>query len=168
MRTLAPAVLLAAIAAAGCSKPVDLKQALQVTDAVTGYHDAGVVDGKNKIVPSVTFRLKKSTDDSLRPLSLNIAFKKLPPAGTNVPPGSPAEEDWDEKFVQSVPFEGNQTAALTFQASAGFTAEPPQTRADILQHRLFQDVRVHIFAKHSASQWVEIASLDIPRQLLAH
>ena len=168
MRILAPAVLLAAIAAAGCSKPVDLKQALQVTDTVTGYHDAGVVDGKNKIVPSVTFRLKKSTDDSLRPLSLNIAFKKLPAAGTAVPPGSPAEEDWDEKFVQSVPFDGNQTAPLTFQASAGFTAEPPQTRADILQHRLFQDVRVHIFAKHSASQWVEIASLDIPRQLLAH
>jgi hypothetical protein len=168
MRTLAPAVLFAAIAAAGCSKPVDLKQALQVTDTVTGYHDAGVVDGKNKIVPSVTFRLKKSTDDSLRPLSLNIAFKKLPPAGTAVPPGSPAEEDWDEKFVQSVPFEGNQTAPLTFQASAGFTADPPQTRADMLRNRYFQDVRVHIFAKHSASQWVEIASLDIPRQLLAH
>jgi hypothetical protein len=167
MRTLAPALLLAATAAAGCSKPVDLKQALQVTDAVTGYHDAGVVDGKNKIVPSVTFRLKKSTADSLRPLSLDIHFKKLPPAGTAVPPGSPAEEDWDVKFVQNVPFEGDQTAALTFQASAGFTAEPPQTRADILKHRLFQDVRVHIFAKHSASQWVEIASLDIPRQLLA-
>jgi hypothetical protein len=167
MRTLAPALLLVATAAAGCSKPVDLKQALQVTDTVTGYHDAGVVDGKNKIVPSVTFRLKKSTDDSLRPLSLNIAFKKLPPAGTAVPPGSPAEEEWDEKFVQSVPFEGNETAPLTFQASAGYTAEPPQTRADILKHRLFQDVRVHIFAKHSASQWVEIASLDVPRQLLA-
>jgi len=167
MRTLAPVVLLAALAAAGCSKPVDLKQALQITDSVTGYHDAGVVEGRNKIVPTVTFRLKKNTSDSLRPLSLNVAFKKLPPAGTAVPPGSPAEEDWDEKYVQSVPFDGSQTAPLTFQASAGFTADPPQTRADMLKNRYFQDVRVHVFAKHSASQWVEIATFDIPRQLLA-
>ena len=167
MRTLAPAVLLAALVAAGCSKPVDLKQALQVVDPVTGYHDAGVVDGRNKIVPTVTFRLKKSTDDSLRPLSLNVAFKKLPAAGVAVAPGSPAEEDWDEKYVQSVPFDGNQTAALTFQAAAGYTADPPQTRADMLKNRYFQDVRVHVFAKHSASQWVEIATFDIPRQLVA-
>jgi hypothetical protein len=167
MRTLAPAVLLAAVVAAGCSKPVDLKQALQVVDPVTGYHDAGVVEGRNKIVPTVTFRLKKSTEDSLRPLSINVAFKKLPPAGTAVAPGAPTEEDWDEKFVQSVPFDGNQTAPLTFQAAAGYTADPPQTRADMLKNRYFQDVRVHVFAKHSASQWVEIATFDIPRQLLA-
>ena len=160
-------VLPAGLLAAGCSKPVDLKQALQVTDVVTGYHDAGVVGGKNKIVPSITFRLKKNTSDSLRPLSLNVAFKQLPAAGTAVPPGSPAENDWDERFVQSVPFEDNETKTLTFRSEPGYTADPPQTRADILQHRLFQDVRIHIFAKHSASQWVEIATYDIPRQVLA-
>lgn len=169
MRHLARAVLVGLLAGlpAGCSKPVDLKQALQVTDVVTGYHDAGVVAGKNKLVPSITFRLKKQTGDSLRPLSINVAFKQLPEAGATVPPGSPAETDWDEKFVQSVPFENDQTAPLTFQTEPGYTAEPPQTRADILKHRLFRDVRVHIFAKHSASQWVEIASYDVPRQLLA-
>jgi hypothetical protein len=169
MRNLAPpvAVLLACWLAAGCSKPVDLKQALQITDVVSGYHDAGVVGGKNKVVPSITFRLKKPADADLRPLSLNVAFKQLPAAGTNVPPGSPAETDWDEKFVQSVAFDKDQTAPLTFQAEPGYTADPPQTRADILKHRLFQDVRVHIFAKHSASQWVEIGAFDIPRQLLA-
>src|SRR5882724_4630927 len=109
MRILAPAVLLAVLTA-GCSRPVDLKQALQLADLAGGYHDAGIVDGRNKLVPSLSFRLKKSTDDSLRPLSLNVVFKKLPRAGVAVPPGSPAEEDWDEVYVQSVPFEGNQTA----------------------------------------------------------
>ena len=63
----AAAVLTAGLSAAGCSKPVDLKQALQVTDLIGGYHDAGVVGGKNKIVPTLSFRLKKSTSDSLRP-----------------------------------------------------------------------------------------------------
>lgn len=164
---IAASVVALALLAAGCSKPVDLKQALQVTDVITGYHDVGVVEGKNKLVPRISFRLKKQTSDSLRPLSLNVAFKQLPVAGGAVPPGSPSEADWDEKFVQSVPFEDNRTALLTFDATPGYTAEPPQTRADILKHRLFQDVRIHVFAKHSASQWVEIASFDVPRQLLA-
>ena len=169
MRILATAALVALVAPAwGCSPPVDLKQALQVTDVTSGYFDAGVVDGKNKLVPSVTFRLKKSVEDSLRPLSINVSFKQLPQAGTAVPPGSPAETDWDEVFLQNVPFEGQQSAPLTFKTKNGYTADPPQTRADILKHRLFQDVRVHVFAKHSASQWVEIATFDVPRQLLAH
>ena len=92
MRICAPAVLACTVAlTAGCSPPIDLKQALQITDVVTGYHDAGVVDGKNKLVPGITFRLKKSVDDSLRPLSVNVSFKQLPEPGTAVPPGSPAE-----------------------------------------------------------------------------
>ena len=152
--------------AAGCGKPVDLKQVLQVTDLSGGYHDAGIVDGRNKVVPSITFRLKKSTAESLRPLSVNVTFKQLPKPGTAVPPGQPAENDWDEVFKQSVPFNGNETDLLTIRANAGYTGDPPQSRADILKHSQFQDVRVHIFAKHSSSQWVEIARFDLPRQLL--
>ena len=166
MRMLASAVLLAVLTA-GCSRPIDLKQVLQVTDQGGGYRDAGIVDGRNKLSPSISFRIKKSIDDSIRPLSLNVVFKKLPPAGVAVPPGSPGEEDWDETFVQNVPFDGNQTALLTIQTKTGYTGDPPQSRADILKHSRFQDVRVHIFAKHSASQWVEIATYDIPRQVLA-
>jgi hypothetical protein len=161
---LAPALIALPLLAAGCGKPVDLKQALQVTDLSGGYFDAGIVDGRNKIVPSVTFRLKKATDDSLRPLSVNIAFKKVARGAT--PPGQTDEEDWDEVFKQSVPFSGDQTDPLTIRASAGYTGDPPQSRADILKHSQFQDVRVHIFAKHSSSQWVEVARFDLPRQLL--
>ena len=40
-----------------CGSRVDLKAALQVTDVSTGWYDAGVVDGKNKLVPRVSFRL---------------------------------------------------------------------------------------------------------------
>ena len=154
------------LAAAGCGKPVDLKQALQVTDLSGGYFDAGVVDGRNKLVPSITFRIKKSVDDSLRPLSVNVVFKKLPPAGMAVAPGQPTEEDFDEVFKQSVPFNGNQTDLLTVRSQAGYTGDPPQSRADMLKHSQFRDMRVHIFAKHSSSQWVEIAHLDLPRQLI--
>jgi hypothetical protein len=164
MRILAPAVVLALLTA-GCSRPIDLKQVLQLTDVIGGYHDAGILEGRNKISPSISFRIKKSIEDDIRPLALNVVFKKLPPAGVAVAPGSPAEEDWDETFVPSVPFEGNQTELLTIRIKAGYTGE--QSRADILSHSQFRDVRVHIFAKHSASQWVEIATYDVPRRVLA-
>src|SRR6478672_5312958 len=136
MQRLPVALVLAAaalgLAAAGCGKPVDLKQVLKVTDLSGGYHDAGIVEGRNKIVPSVTFRIVKSTDDSLRPLSVNVVFKQLPKAGTAVPPGQPAENDFDEVFKQSVPFNGDQTDVLTVRANAGYTGDPPQSRADML------------------------------------
>ena len=168
MRRLSLALVAAgALLPAACSKPVDLKQVLQVTDLAGGYHDAGIVEGRNKIVPSITFRIKKSTGDSLRPLSVNIVFKQLPKAGMAVAPGQPAENDWDEVFKQSVPFSGNQTELLTVRASAGYTGDPPQSRAEILKNSHFQDVRVHVFAKHSSSQWVEIGQYDLPRQLIA-
>jgi hypothetical protein len=159
-------VVVLPLLAAGCSKPVDLKQVLQVTDLSGGYHDAGIVDGRNKIVPTITFRIKKSTGDGLRPLSVNIVFKQLPKPGAAVPPGQPAENDFDEVFKQSVAFTGNETDLLTVRASAGYTGDPPQSRADLLKHSQFQDMRVHLFAKHSSSQWVEIAQFDLPRQLL--
>jgi hypothetical protein len=168
MRRLTYALVAVVPLLAGCSKPVDLKQALQVSDLSGGYYDAGIVEGRNKIVPSISFRIKKSTEDGLRPLSVNIVFKQLPKPGTATPPGQPAENDFDEVFKQSVPFSGNETDLMTVRATAGYTGDPPQSRADMLKHSLFQDMRVYVFAKHSSSQWVEIAHFDLPRQILAH
>jgi hypothetical protein len=170
MRLLRPVAIVLALAvaaaSAACGPPVDLKQVLRVTDIVSGYHDAGIVDGRNKLVPSLTFRLKKSTDAEIRPLSINAVFKKLPRAGTTVAPGGQAEEDWEDVYVANVEFTANETGALTLRTNAGYTGDAPQSRADILHHTLFQDVRVHLFVKHSGAQWVEIGQYDIPRQLL--
>jgi hypothetical protein len=165
---IAPGILALAIGLTmtGCSAPVDLKQVLHIEDISGGFRDGGIVDGRNKVVPTISFRLRKSTDRSLSPLSLNLAFKKLPPKGATLAPGAPAEEEWDEAFSANVPFDGNQTGLLTFKINAGFTGDPPQSRADILKNTHFQDVRVHIFAKHSSSQWTEIGQFDIPRQLI--
>src|SRR6188472_26240 len=145
----------------GCGKPVDLKQTLHVADLTGGWFDAGVVDGRNRLVPSITFKLRKSTDDSLRPLSLNVVFKRQPAPG-----GPPGEEDWEEVYLQTVSFNGNETAPLTVRPNHGYTGDPPQSRADMLKNSQFRDIRVHLFAKHSSSQWVEIGQFDIPRQLL--
>jgi hypothetical protein len=157
-RAAALAALLLLPLASACGPSIDVKQAITITDISGGYYDAGVKDGKNKLVPGVTFRVRKNTDASVRPLSLNIAFKTITPSG---------EQDFDDVFVQSVDFtEGNQTAPITIRTETGYTADPPQSRADMLKNSHFQDLRVVIFAKHSSSNWVEIARYDLPRTLI--
>jgi len=153
------AVLVLAFAGlSGCGSSIDVKQAVRITEVSGGWFDAGIKDGKNKLVPSVTFKVQKSTDDPIRPLALNLAFKKITPKG---------EEDFDDFYVQNVTFgDGNQSAPLTVRTETGHTGDPPQTRAQMLQHPGFQDLRVIFFAKHSSSNWVELARFDIPRTLL--
>lgn len=151
-----------AVVLAGCGRPVDVKQVLRASDISTGYHDAGVVEGRNKLVPSVTFTLRKSTNDSVRPLSLNVVFKRLPLAAS----GAAGEEDWEEVFLQNVTFQGNETAPLTVRPAHGYTGDPPQSRAEMLANSQFRDMRVHLFAKQGSGQWAEIASFDVARQLL--
>jgi hypothetical protein len=152
------ALVIAGLTASGCSPTIDVKQVVQIVDVAGGWYDAGIKDGKNKLVPSVTFRVKKLTDDAVRPLSLNLSFKKITPKG---------DEDFDDFYVQSVTFaEGSLSAPLTVRTETGYTADPPQTRAQMLQHQEFQDLRVVFFAKHSSSNWVELSRFDIPRTLL--
>jgi hypothetical protein len=140
---------------AGCAPPVDLKQAVQVTEVATGWFDAGIVGGKNKLVPSVTFRLQKPAGTSLS-LSLNVVFK-----------ADGATEDWDDVFVQRVEFlDGSQTAPLVVRPEKGYTGDPPQTRSEMLQNSQFVDLNAKIFAKQSSTQWIELQQVKIARQIL--
>jgi hypothetical protein len=139
----------------GCGPSVDLKQALQVTDVSSGWFDAGVQNGKNKLVPSVTFKLKKNGDVKLSSVSLNLTYSIV---------GS--QDHADDVYVQNVPFAGSETAPIVVRTQWGYTADPPQTRAQMLENSHFSDVEVKIFAKQSSSQWVELQRVKIARQLL--
>ena len=154
-------VLLVGLLACACAGSIDLKQSLQVTDLSSGWLDAGVVDGKNKLVPTVSFRIRKNTDREIRPFSLNVHFKRF---GPSIPEG---EEEFEEVFLQRVAFDkGNQTDVIRVQPKVGYTGEPPQSRAEMLKNSQFVDMRVVVFAKQSSSQWVELTRQDIPRQLI--
>ena len=147
-------VLLGAVLLSACSSRVDLKQALQVGDVTTGWYDAGIVDGKNKLVPSVTFTLTKPAEVDLSAASLNVVYRKA------------NGEEHDDVFVQRVEFQGNQTAPITVRATAGYTADPPQSRADMLKHSQFQDMDAEIFARQSSSQWVSLHKVRVARELI--
>ena len=148
-------MVVAALLLASCGGNVDIKQAVQVTDVSTGWFDAGVVDGKNKLVPSVTFRLRNTSDEDLSAVSINIVFKFVDNG-----------DDLEEIFKQRVPFENKQTELLTVRAQTGFTGEPPQSRADMLRNSYFRDVEAIVFVRQASAQWVELNRVRVERQLL--
>jgi hypothetical protein len=152
---------LALAGAASCTPSYEFKQVLQVSDVSGGWYDYGIVDGKNKLVPSMTLRVRKQPGVQLRSIALNVHFKWAKGAEKK------DEEELDEVFLQTVEFsEGDQTPLLTVRPEHGYTADAPQTRAQMLEHSQFRDVRARVFAKQSSTTWVELISFDVPRVLI--
>jgi hypothetical protein len=147
--------LLAAVLLAACSPSVDVKSALQVTDVSTGWFDAGVVDGKNKLVPNFTFRLRNISDQELPVVSINVVFRF---ADTN--------EVHDEIFKQRVPFENKQTDLITVRSQNGFTGDPPQSRLEMLKNSLFRDMDAVLLVRQASAQWIELHRVRVERKLL--
>jgi len=158
---LATCLLPLALAGSGSCRPaVELKQVLEITNLSGGWYDFGIVDGKNKLVPSMSFRIRKPAGVPLRSLSLNVIFKW-------VSPDKQEQDDLDEVFLQNVEFsEGNQTPLLTVRPEHGYTGDAPQTRAQILEHSQFRDARAVVFAKQSSTTWVDLIRYDISRVLI--
>jgi hypothetical protein len=154
---LASALCLAALALPACSPPIDVKQAVEVTDVSSGWFDAGIQDGKNKLVPSVTFRLRKKGDVNISSVSINLVFKV-----------EGSQDHSDEVYVQRVEFNGAETPLTTVRSKFGYTGDPPQSRADMLKNAQFHDMEAQIFAKQGSAQWVELHQVKIARQLLRH
>src|SRR5690606_23654964 len=105
----------ACLALSACSQRVDLKEALQVTDLSTGWFDAGIVDGKNKLVPSISFRLINTAEADLDAVGLNVVFRL-----------ADNDEIHEEVFKQRVPFANKQTELIIVRSQNGFTGDPPQ------------------------------------------
>lgn len=156
-RWAAMAAMGAAVLSLDCGPRVDVKQALQITEVTTGWFDAGIVEGKNKLVPSIAFRLKNAAAQQVGSVQLNIVFV--------VPP------DWeDDTFLRGIGSSGlppgGASDRFVVRAKHGYTGEQP--RAEMLQNSRFQDARVRIQVKHASSQWVQLAEFPIERQLLTN
>src|SRR4051794_33789619 len=70
-------VIVSMLFAAGCAPAVDLKSALQVEIVATGWFDAGIVNGQNKVVPMVSFKLKNTSPQKLTVLQINALFRRV-------------------------------------------------------------------------------------------
>jgi hypothetical protein len=157
MRARLALLALLALVVPGCGPTVDLKTALQTTEVSTGWFDAGVVDGKNKLVPSVTFRFKNVGTQTLSTLQANVIFRR-----------SGEDEEWGNGFVRVAGSEGLAAGAVSQPVSVnsqlGYTGT--ESRQEMLGNSGFRDARVQIFAKYASTQWTLISESPIERRLI--
>ena len=59
---------------------------------------------------------------------------------------------------------GSTTAAFVMQSGLGYTGTQP--RLELMEHRLFQDAKLSLFAKHRSDPWVKLGEYMIDRTLL--
>jgi hypothetical protein len=151
-------VLLLCVAMLGCSRGVDPVTALEPTDVITGWYDAGLVEGNlNKLVPSISLKLRNKSADAVRSVQINAIFKRVHET-----------EMWGEHFgwaIQGQPLAaGGSTRDIVLRSGLGYTGEQP--RLQMLQNKEFVDAKVEIFLKQGSRVWAKLAEFPIERQLL--
>jgi hypothetical protein len=153
------ALLALVVAAGGCGPTVDLTKGLQIEHVSTGWFDAGIKDGKNKLVPSITFTVKNVSDQKLPVLQINAVFRRI-----NEP-----NAEWGTNFVSVVGSEGLAPGAtagpLTIRSPLGYTGSD-QTREEMLHNSQFVDAKVDLQAKYGSAQWTKVGDFPIERKLI--
>src|SRR5687767_5706593 len=102
MRGCFVVAVLVALVTAGCGPSVDLATGLQAINVTTGWWDSGIVDGQNKLVPTVTFQFKNVSDQTLSTLQGNVIFRR---AGE--------QDEWGAHYVKITGSEGLAPAAVS-------------------------------------------------------
>lgn len=150
--------LVLALTAVACGPTIDLKSVLKVENVSTGWADLGVVNGQNKIVPSITFSFKNTGGDSITTLQGNVIFRRVG-----------EDEEWGAGFLKVTGSEGLAagagTKAFTVNSTLGYTSS--ETRAQMMANKQFVDARAQIFAKYGSAQWTLIGEFPVERQLIA-
>jgi hypothetical protein len=152
------AFCLTALVVSGCARTRNVEEDLKLVDVKTGWYDAGIVDGQNKIVPSITLKLQNISDESISRVQVWAVFRR-------------ANEDktWGEHFVRAIGPEGLDPGktgnSLVLRSTLGYTGS--QSRAQLLQNREFVDAKVNVFGKHGSRTWIKMGEYTIDRHLLA-
>ena len=159
MRAFVPLLVSLACVSAGCGPAVDLTKGLQIQDVSTGWFDAGLVNGQNKLVPTISFKLKNVSDQKLAMLQVSIVFRRM---GVN--------DEWGSGFVVAAGSQGlapgATTTTLTVKSQLGYTGAN-QSREDMLHNGQFVDAKAELSAKYGAELLKRIGDYPITRQLLA-
>jgi hypothetical protein len=144
----------------GCGAKIDLSKGLQVIDVSSGWFDAGIVNGQNKLVPALSFKLKNVSGQTLKVLQVNALFHRLN-----------EKDEWGSAFLPVTGSEGlapdAATPVLTARSQLGYTGSD-QSREDMLHNSHFVDAKVELFAKYGSNQWTRLGEFPITRQLITN
>jgi hypothetical protein len=140
----------------GCASR-EVEKDLRVIDVRTGWYDLGIVEGQNKLVPSVSLKLTNVSEESIGGVEIQALFRRV-------------DEDkiWGDHFIRAIGRDGLDPAATTplivLRSPRGYTGS--QSRLKMLESSQFVDARVSIFGKQGSRNWVKMGEFPIDRQLL--
>jgi hypothetical protein len=155
------AIACAALLSISCGASVEAVAALEPLEVVTGWYDDGILEsGKNKLVPSISMKLRNKTDQPLRSIQINAIFRRVG-----------EQEMWGEYFGWAIPRTkplgpGAETDTMIMRSTLGYTGDQP--RMQMLQNSQFVDAKVEIYLKQGSKVLAKLAEYPIQRQLLTH
>ena len=153
------AIVLSGLLSFGCGASTDAVASLEPLDVVTGWFDDGILaDGKNKLVPSVSMKLRNKGGKELKSIQINAIFRRVG-----------EQEMWGEYFGWAIPrtrplAPGAATNTLVMRSTLGYTGDQP--RMQMLQNKEFVDAKVEIYLKQGSKVLAKLAEYPIQRQLL--
>ena len=147
-----------ALICAGCGPDVDLTTGLQVEIVSSGWFDAGIVNGQNKLVPAISFTLKNTSNQKLVSLQINALFRRVT-----------EKDEWGSGFLTAAGSDGLppgvETMSLSIRSPRGYTGTN-ESREEMLRNSHFVDAVVELFAKYGSAQWKRVGEYVISRRLL--
>ncbi len=148
---------LSIVAAGACAPAVDLSTALRTQTVVSGWVDDGIVQGKKKIVPTISVSIRNVSTQTLEMLQVNALFRRV---------GD--EDEWGAHFLTVAGREGLPPGGMTMvsvKSPQGYTSA--DSGRAMLTNSQFVDARVDLYAKYGSTRWTRVAQYRIARQLLA-
>lgn len=157
-RSLSLGLALTVVVAAGCIRNRDLQAELSVEAVSTGWvaDDSGG-PGMNKVVPTISLRLRNVSDEAIDRVQVNAIFRR-----------ADEPQSWGEHFVRAIDAEGlapgQTTETLVLRSPRGYTGT--QGAEELLRNSEFVDARVDILGRHT-NRWIRIGQFPIDRALVA-
>src|SRR5687768_3953797 len=149
--------VLVAATSCGSSASEPINKLLEPVDVKTGWFDAGVENGMNKLVPTVMLTLKNVSSAPVGNVQLNAVIRRVGET-----------EEWGGAFQKVVGMEaippGGTTKPIVLRSNLGYTGIEP--RAQMLKNSQFVDAHVQVFAKHGGNQWTKLGEWQIAREML--
>jgi hypothetical protein len=138
---------------------VDPKTVLEVQN-VEGYWVLDAVKSTtNYITPTVHFDVKNTSGEPLRDIEITATFRR-----------KGEESLWGDAFLgvanRNNPLPAGASRGVEMRSSGDYYTPGARVDPEIMfKHGLFRDATVEIFVRTGRSQFVKMASLEIPRRL---
>ena len=143
--------------AGSASSSQDVSKLLAVTEVKTGWFDAGLENGKNKLVPMLTVTLKNVSQQNVALVQLNAVIRRVG-----------EDEEWGGAYTRAIGSPGlapgQSTPPIVLRSNLGYTGTEP--RNVMFQNSQFVDAHIQLFAKQGGANWVKLGEYPVARDLL--